>query len=119
MKGDNFSSSRLERTLLPFLLTSVWNFVSNRFWTMSFFYFISRDSTDNQKVLDEANEKHRMVVDKLHEERAMLEVCCQVFFARLFLKAVRCHFHFTVWYTCYLSAIGYVVMYLLGLQLLL
>lgn len=32
-----------------------------------------RNSTDNQKVLDEANEKHRMVVDKLHEERAMLE----------------------------------------------
>jgi len=32
-----------------------------------------RDSTDHQKILDEANEKHRMVVDKLHEERAMLE----------------------------------------------
>ncbi|XP_029203980.2 LOW QUALITY PROTEIN: protein phosphatase 1 regulatory subunit 21-like [Acropora millepora] len=32
-----------------------------------------RNSTDYQKVLDEANEKHRMVVEKLNEERAMLE----------------------------------------------
>lgn len=34
---------------------------------------LERNSTDHQKILDEANEKHRMVVDKLHEERAMLE----------------------------------------------
>lgn len=36
--------------------------------------FVYRNSTDYQKVLDEANEKHRMVVEKLNEERAMLEV---------------------------------------------
>ena len=40
-----------------------------------FLVFLFRNSTDHQKVLDEANDKHRMVVDKLHEERAMLEVC--------------------------------------------
>lgn len=34
---------------------------------------LERNSTDHQKILDEANEKHRMVVDKLHQERAMLE----------------------------------------------
>lgn len=32
-----------------------------------------RNSTDHQKLLDEANERHRMIVDKLNEERAMLE----------------------------------------------
>lgn len=38
-------------------------------------YFIFRNSTDHQKILDEANGKHKMVIDKLNEERAMLEVC--------------------------------------------
>lgn len=32
-----------------------------------------RNSTDHQKILDEANGKHKMVVDKLNEERALLE----------------------------------------------
>lgn len=34
---------------------------------------IERNSTDHQKILDEANAKHKMVVDKLNEERALLE----------------------------------------------
>lgn len=32
-----------------------------------------RNSTDHQKILDEATGKHKMVVDKLNEERALLE----------------------------------------------
>lgn len=34
-----------------------------------------RNSTDHQKILDDASGKHKMVIDKLNEERAMLEVC--------------------------------------------
>ena len=41
-------------------------------------YILCRNSTDHQKILDEANEKHRMVVDKLHQERAMLEVSVKI-----------------------------------------
>ena len=37
--------------------------------------FFFRNSTDYQKILDEVNGKHEMVLDKLNEERAMLEVC--------------------------------------------
>ena len=39
------------------------------------FVFLFRNSTDHQKILDEANGKHKMVLDKLNEERALLEVC--------------------------------------------
>lgn len=34
---------------------------------------LERNSTDHQKILDEANGKHKMVLDKLNEERALLE----------------------------------------------
>ena len=37
-----------------------------------------RNSTDHQKILDEANGKHKMVLDKLNEERALLEVCLAI-----------------------------------------
>ena len=40
--------------------------------------FVFRNSTDHQKILDEANAKHKMVVDKLNEERALLEVCAAI-----------------------------------------
>jgi len=39
------------------------------------FVIFFRNSTDHQKILDEANGKHKMVLDKLNEERALLEVC--------------------------------------------
>ena len=41
------------------------------------FVIVVRNSTDHQKILDEANGKHKMVLDKLNEERALLEVCFQ------------------------------------------
>ncbi|KAJ7354820.1 hypothetical protein OS493_029826 [Desmophyllum pertusum] len=34
---------------------------------------LQRNSTDHQKILDDASGKHKMVIDKLNEERAMLE----------------------------------------------
>ena len=42
------------------------------------FVVIFRNSTDHQKILDEANGKHKMVLDKLNEERALLEVCLAI-----------------------------------------
>ena len=42
------------------------------------FVIIFRNSTDHQKILDEANGKHKMVLDKLNEERALLEVCLAI-----------------------------------------
>ena len=57
----------------------------NWFW----FFVIFRNSTDHQKLLDEANERHRMIIDKLNEERAMLEVC-NVRMSRIHVH-VACH----------------------------
>ena len=55
----------------------IWQFIHIKMLLIvnAMFVVVVRNSTDHQKILDEANGKHKMVLDKLNEERALLEVC--------------------------------------------